>query len=350
MPPSRGDAESDRLAVRQARAHDVDAILNLLTHYDQPREFFEPWYEHDPSYRPEHSWLVEEHGHLLAHLRIYPRRLRIAGGIVPVAGIGNVVTDRDARGRGHADRLLSRAIKDASAGGYAYSLLWTHVPQLYRRHGYGSVREHELHAIAQPASSDSVVRPAEGADLPAVARLQDRFDATRSGPGVRDLDYWRGSRRWLGDEMLVAERAGTVVGYARFRHQGDLTDVLELGVDRAEPAVGRALIAAAAGPGRTFRAVLPPSLWPVVDEWRPTVVEKAGLMGRPLSLRALASTLRGTWSSRVLRELDAGQLTALLLRGCDAATRALLGDRPDLDELVAIAPAQDFVLWPTDAF
>ena len=48
--------------------------------------------------------------------------------------------------------------------------------------------------------------------------------------------------------------------------------------------------------------------------------------------------------------LDPGELTALVLRGCDARTVLLLGDRADLDDLSAIAPAQDFVLWPTDAF
>ena len=110
-------------------------------------------------------------------------------------------------------------------------------------------------------------------------------------------------------------------------------------------------------------------------------------MGRPLSMPALASALSSNWSSRLgavrhprdvvvpialpgrlasLRistegvrampglaaapPLDPGALTALVLRGCDARTILLLGDRADIDDLSAIAPAQDFVLWPTDAF
>jgi hypothetical protein len=65
------------LVLRAARADDIDRVLDPLTHYDQPRAAFEPWYEHDPAYRPELSWLAEKNGRLVAHLRIYPRQLRL---------------------------------------------------------------------------------------------------------------------------------------------------------------------------------------------------------------------------------------------------------------------------------
>jgi N-acetylglutamate synthase-like GNAT family acetyltransferase len=69
-----GSATSDPsgLVIRAARADDIDRVLDLLTHYEQPRSAFEPWYEHDPAYRPEQSLLVETNGRLVAHLRIYP--------------------------------------------------------------------------------------------------------------------------------------------------------------------------------------------------------------------------------------------------------------------------------------
>jgi predicted GNAT family N-acyltransferase len=91
-------------------------VLDLLTHYDQPRAAFEPWYEHDPAYRPEQSLLAETNGRLVAHLRIYPRRLRLGGGAtMRVAGIGNVITAREARRQGHADRLLRAAMRRVSS-------------------------------------------------------------------------------------------------------------------------------------------------------------------------------------------------------------------------------------------
>jgi hypothetical protein len=65
------------LVIRAARADDIDRVLDLLTHHDQPRAVLEPWYEHDPAYGPELSSLEETNGRLVAHLRIYPRQLRL---------------------------------------------------------------------------------------------------------------------------------------------------------------------------------------------------------------------------------------------------------------------------------
>ena len=65
------------LVLRAARADDIDRVLDPLTHYDQPRAAFEPWYEHDPAYRPDLSWLEEKNDRLVAHLRIYLRQLRL---------------------------------------------------------------------------------------------------------------------------------------------------------------------------------------------------------------------------------------------------------------------------------
>ena len=104
------------LVIRAARADDIDRVLDLLTQNDQPRAVFEPWYEHEPAYRPELSWLAEKNGRLVAHLRIYPRQPRLGGGsTIRVAGIGNVITAREARRQGHADRLLRAAMRRVSS-------------------------------------------------------------------------------------------------------------------------------------------------------------------------------------------------------------------------------------------
>lgn len=63
--------------IRRGRPGDVEAILNLLTEYGLPRSYFEPFYLNDSSYRPEHSWVVEQRGRLLSHLRVYDRWNRV---------------------------------------------------------------------------------------------------------------------------------------------------------------------------------------------------------------------------------------------------------------------------------
>jgi hypothetical protein len=103
--------------------------------------------------------------------------------------------------------LLRVAVSAATDAGYAYSLLWTHLPQLYSSHAYGEAPEEILQAVTGLPSTNTCVRPADDADLPIIAALQDRFDADRSGPAVRDLAFWRGSSHWLGTSILASESA-----------------------------------------------------------------------------------------------------------------------------------------------
>src|SRR4051812_37611086 len=139
---TRAGQDGDRSGrVRRATAADVDAILDLLTEYDVPREYFVPWYRADPTYRPEQSWLVEQAGRLVAHLRVYDRRVRAGGVVLRIAGVGNVITAPAYRGQGLAGRLLDAMLAAAHTEGYAYSLLWTHLPSLYARHGWAPLAE-----------------------------------------------------------------------------------------------------------------------------------------------------------------------------------------------------------------
>jgi predicted N-acetyltransferase YhbS len=383
----------NRARVRRADARDVEPILDLLTHYDQPRSDFEPWYYEDPAYRPEDSWVVEDQGQLLAHLRVYHRRLRLgATARLDVAGIGNVITAREARHHGHAAQLLHEVLKELEAQDEACSLLWTHLPAVYAQHGYGPIPE-ERTSGTMPAGAvapEVYVRSAHDDDVGDLVRLEQRFDAERSGPAVRDSAFWRASRRWLHDDMLVADHGGGLVGYVRCRVEAEASTILELGAPADEVTVAVALLAAAAEPrhGR-FSAVLPPSLRPLAAPCNAMTSEAPGLMGRAVSLRRLATVLGDLWAPRlaapgtpdfvrvpvswggataslrvdgsaVLLEdedfpfdtlpLGAGQLMALVLRGCDERTLALLGPRHDLDALATIAPALDFVLWPADGF
>jgi hypothetical protein len=95
----------DTTIIRRGRPEDLEPMLGLLAHYERPRSYFEPFYLKDPTYRPEHSWVVEQGGRLLAHLRVFDREIRIDGAKLRVAAIGNVITAPDQRGRGHAGRL-----------------------------------------------------------------------------------------------------------------------------------------------------------------------------------------------------------------------------------------------------
>src|SRR5215213_4532514 len=93
---------NEATAIRRAREEDIGKILDLLTYYELPRSYFEPFYLKDTTYRPEHSWVAEQDGRLQAHLRVFDREVRVSAASLRVAAVGNVITAPDQRGRGHA--------------------------------------------------------------------------------------------------------------------------------------------------------------------------------------------------------------------------------------------------------
>jgi predicted N-acetyltransferase YhbS len=136
--------------IRRARTEDVEPILDLLAHYERPRSYFEPFYLKDPSYRPDLSWVVEEDGRLVAHIRVFDREIRVGGTELRVAALGNLITAPDQRGRGHAGRLLEAILAEIPGEGFPYSLLRAYQPVLYERHGWAT--------IDQPRASHASLR------------------------------------------------------------------------------------------------------------------------------------------------------------------------------------------------
>ena len=182
----------DGLAViRRARAGDVGRILDLLAHYDVPRSYFEPFYLRDPTYRPEHSWLAEQDGQLVAHLRVYDRKVRVGGAKLRVAGVGNVITAPEQRGRGYAGQLLEAMLAELPLERFAYSLLRAYRPALYERYGWAPIEEELVQAQIRPFDSGSVaIASFADEDLPEVMRLYEEANAGRSGTTVRSPEYW----------------------------------------------------------------------------------------------------------------------------------------------------------------
>ncbi len=141
--------------IRRASPEEVGSILDLLAFYEQPRSYFEPFYLNDPSNRSEHSWVAEEDGRLVAHLRVFDRSIRVGGVGLRIAGVGNVITAPGHRGRGYAGRLL-RAMLDAIPDeGFSYSLLRAYQPVLYERHGWAPLNEDLIGAQIPPVTAGS---------------------------------------------------------------------------------------------------------------------------------------------------------------------------------------------------
>jgi predicted acetyltransferase len=169
--------------IRRGRSEDVEPILDLLAHYERPRSYFEPFYLKDPSYRPEHSWMAEQDGRLLAHLRVFDRKIWVGGPELRVAGVGNVITAPDQRGRGHAGGVLRAMLDEIPAEGFAYSLLRAYQPILYERHGWApSIRNWYARRYLPPTSTPS--RPSAMTTCRTLCASMMRRNAGRSGTTV----------------------------------------------------------------------------------------------------------------------------------------------------------------------
>ncbi len=383
-------ATAGRGAGRCARARpadrdDIDQILDLLTEYELPRAYFEPLYLDDPTYRPKQSWVVEQNDQLLAHLRVFDRTLLIQGVATGVAGIGNVITARASRGKGYAGRLLTTLLEVLPSQGYVYSLLGTAVPGLYARYGWVPVEQHVVRAtLAEVPTWRGRLAPFQPDDLAEVMRLYATSNARRTGPTVRSADYWRGQLAWLRqdrDDFLVARTLdGELAGYVRCHARlGELTEILELGLTADDIRLGRHLLGQLGRRAEPLlEAHLPPSLVGIFHPEERVLLLEHGLMARVLQVESLVRTFRpvceqrlrasGLGGAHLRLRLSAGdldlhlgdstplvvslheaQLTHLLFHGRDASILPPVPER-DEDVLLALFPAQDFVMWPADNF
>ncbi len=379
--------------VRPATPEDVGAILDLLVDYGLPRDYFEPFYLSDPTYRPSYSWVVEEHGRLVSHVRIFDRLMRVGGCRLRVAGLGNVITASDRRGRGYANELLRAIGPVLVTEGFAYSLLWTHLPDLYARHGWVPIEQQlvvaNLPKTRVPFGACSPFRLADLADL---MRLYDGLNASRTGTTIRSEDYWRGQLQWLHEDLrqfLVARAEdGHLEGFVRSRLATGVTEVLELGVEASRSELGGALLSAccASSEGR-LRGHFPPSLLGLFQPYQHQVTRVSGLMGRVANCSTLARAVEQEWLKRaraarfsstavtisrkaghVSIELDSSsdamgganpppflvlseeEFAHLLFHGFDTAVPAGLHQHSGAVLLSALFPEQDFVIWASDRF
>ena len=323
-----------QVIVRRGRRSDLEAILDLLTEYGHGRAFFEPRYYVDPTYRPEFSWVAEDRGRIVAHLRVFDRTIRLfSGRSLRVAGVGNVITASAARGQGHAGRLLAAMLHDTEREGFAYSLLWTHLPGLYARYGWAPIRETRVR-VSRLAADTPRVTVADDPDLDALAALYDEANRERTGPAIRTRADWRAQAAWTREETLVALEGRTIVAYAR--HRGG--EILDVAAPR-RPDAFRALLGAIARRRGGASGRLPPSDVALLAPRERVVQASEGLMGRVIDRAAFRASVGDVVTDELID--DEKTLARLVFHGADDTDSAPLRVR---------FPRRDFVIWDADAF
>jgi predicted N-acetyltransferase YhbS len=319
------------MEIRQMRAADRAAVLDLLEHAFGVRELFDRYMDFDPAFAWDDFWLALDGGRPVSCVQVFAKTVRLRGEAVKLGGIGSVATHESARGKGLASELLRRAIESMRARGMALSLLFTGRFTFYEPLGWQqiSLRFFKLAAGARVGAVDpnTLERAFRPADLERVAALYDAYTELLSGPTIRDARYWAGQLHTAGtpeEDFRVAERGGEIVAYARAASFGGRVRVIEY---------------ARAANGADALARLLASFTPAEHSLPVPLVRDADL-GDALHALGLA-TSPGEDPSAMWRVLDAAVLARI------AGASPTMPERALLESLVG-GPLVTY--WPSDRF
>jgi predicted N-acetyltransferase YhbS len=231
-------------------------------------------------------WLDEE-GRVLSSLKLYRPLIGLQSEVRRGCVLGAIFTPRAERRRGHAARMVRRAVDDARREGACVAMLYSDIGVEY----YGALGFRALPAeeqwgslTRQRAEAGLRLRDMAPDDLPTVRRLHDEFCRGRSIAMVRDPEHWEFLRvrsagyfsrladRDIRQRWRVAERDGRVVGYLIAVEGRGEWSVREVGAESGDPGVMASVLRAGAFDARRsglrrFYAWLPREVISLLSDW-----------------------------------------------------------------------------------
>lgn len=246
------------MTIRSLREGEGNAILDLwdVGFDDTSRAYFER-YLTDPSWRWEDTVVCEVEGRLVSAVHAVRRRVRSLVGELGLAGIANVATHPDFRGKGYNTacfhELLTRLEADPTLD---FCLLGTDIFSYYARFGFErwefAGREGTPVGAVRSSEDGLQVRAATPADLDAMRSLYEHYNHQRPFTLVRPEAYWE---EWMhldfGQVLLATDDQGTPLGYALHRVEDEVLLIEELAAQGEEHRVLEALLVEATRRART---------------------------------------------------------------------------------------------------
>ena len=114
-------------AVHETELEEIAELQRLVFRPDDPdgAQRFMTYTRGDPTYTVDQSRVVVDRGRIVAHLRIWDRRLGVRGADLLAAGIGSLRTHPNHRGRGYAQALMPDSERYFLEAGSNLGLLFT---------------------------------------------------------------------------------------------------------------------------------------------------------------------------------------------------------------------------------
>ncbi|NJE08684.1 GNAT family N-acetyltransferase [Thermococcus sp. M39] len=189
--------------IRRAETEDIEDIVNFMIkcfrtyrEWGLNREKFLTWLKCDDGVKLENIFLYEENGKIASMIQIVEREVKIGEDFLKCAGIANVCTAPEFRGRGIAKNLMSAVIQEIDKN-YEISALFAGYGEIahsiYQKYGfkdsyfteYGIAVEQQLKEIEK----SSYVREAAIGDAKDILRLYESRISNLGGVIKRDAEY-----------------------------------------------------------------------------------------------------------------------------------------------------------------
>lgn len=183
---------------RELHPQEQAECLALWTQVFAPdTDYFERYFQ-DPLWQPAYTRVCELNGRLVAALQLVRRPVRLSDGhSLWMAGVANVATLPEYRGRGFASRLLQDLHAVMHSEEFAFGLLFTGIHDFYRRWGWERLPLPLWEATPRPFDlAGWRFRVAEPDDLSRIQHWYTQFYADHPLSVVRSDAYWHIWTRW----------------------------------------------------------------------------------------------------------------------------------------------------------
>ena len=206
------------LVLRQAAPADLGQIGELLARRGEPEDALDHrLVVEDPDEGYRSSAVVVDGDRVVSTATLLDETVHVGSVALPAGQVELVATDRAYEGRGLVRALMGWAHAESARRGHVVQVM-VGIPYFYRLFGYeyAIAQPHPRRLTAVPGGgAGDVVRPAQPADVPALARLQA---AAQQVADVR-VPHPTARLRWLtvhdATTTLVVERAGRLIGSGR---------------------------------------------------------------------------------------------------------------------------------------
>jgi predicted N-acetyltransferase YhbS len=178
---------------------DLEEIADMMGKIFRRKNWFEfyqtrmDYQTKAPYFKPEHSRIVREKGKILAHVSIIEKYLRIEDCIIKIAGIGDVYTHPDARGKHVAFHLMNDAVNYMRKHQYPLTMLYG-IPNFYHKFGYiESMMDSRIYlAVKHVAKITSKIslRSCQELDVPVLNKLYNEDFRLKTGSIRRAPASW----------------------------------------------------------------------------------------------------------------------------------------------------------------